>query len=68
MNVPTAASMESTVERVRIASSTIPSADKTSMLPITPTPADTNRKDRFAKMTVVVGLSRSASVGIALTD
>src|SRR5680860_36558 len=65
MNVPTAASMESTVERVRITSSAIPSCDKNSKLPITPTPAGTNRKDRFAKMVVVVGLRRSASAGIA---
>lgn len=58
MNFTTAVSMDSTVERSRIDRSPIPCDEKTSKFPVTPTPAGTDRKDRFVKVTVVVGLSR----------
>ena len=48
-------SIDKIVDRVRTTSNLAQSDDRTSKLPITPTPAGTNIKDKWARMTCVVG-------------
>ena len=57
-------SIDKIVDSVRTISNLAQSDDKTSKLLITPTPAGTNIKDKWARITCVVGRSALAKSGL----
>ena len=64
INVATVTSIDKIVDRVRTISNLAQSDDRTFKLPITPTPAGTNIKDKWARITCVVGRRALAKGGL----
>ena len=63
IKVATVTSIDRTVESVNITSKATQSDDKTSKFQMTPTPAGTNIKERWAKITWIVGRKLLDNVG-----